>query len=251
MKKSDMWEQPTVNERLRAQSGSPQAIAATQAAGFTRFGGVRGMERPAIESLLKKSIPVLIIAFLISVAAARGLSLVASHERMEDAVRQATELTSALALAALEDEPQLFQPANADATDDRLEALAPSNTDLLAIDTQGRVMAATGASEHLVGRSLASVVPELVSARPDRGQSGVVETHVEGVPYQVSMHLAGNDGGMVMALHSMQAMNAVWRAEFNLNVTPFFAAMALDAAGGRLCLLRSAQPGRCNGRSDV
>ena len=131
-----------------------------------------------------------------------------------------------MAVAALEDEPELFQPENANITDDRLETLAPANTDLLAIDTDGRVMAATGASMHLEGRSLASVFPQLTSARPEQSASGVVETHIEGVPYLVSMHLVGKDGGMVMALHSMQAMNALWRAEINLNVT-LFAAMAL------------------------
>nr|WP_272210680.1 hypothetical protein [Marinicella sp. W31]MDC2876583.1 hypothetical protein [Marinicella sp. W31] len=40
------------------------------------------------------------------------------------------------------------------------------------------------------------------------------------------MHLVGDNGGMVIALHAMERMNAFWRAEVNLNVT-LFASMAL------------------------
>ncbi|MGV0875776.1 PAS domain-containing protein [Martelella sp. FLE1502] len=228
MKRSDMWERPTVNGKLRAHAGTQRVFTAAQQAGFVGLGGFSLIERPAIERILKKSIPLLIIAFLISVAAARGLSLISSHERMEDAVRQATELTSAMALAALEDEPRLFDPASAAETAQELNALvaAGSDTDLVVIDTAGTVLAATGASASLTGRPLAAVFPELTSARPSRSSGGVVETHINGVPYQVSMHLAGSDGGMVIALHSMQTMNALWRAEINLNVT-LFAAMAM------------------------
>lgn len=223
-----MWERPTVNGKLRAHEGVHRAIATTHRAGFAGLNGFPLIDRPVIERVLKKSIPLLIIAFLISVAAARGLSLMSSHARMEDAIRQATELTSAMALAALEDEPRLFDPASAAETARELNALvtAGSDTDLVVIDTTGEVLAATGASEKLTGRPLATVFPELTSARPTRSSGGVVETHIGGVPYQVSMHLAGTDGGMVIALHSMQTMNALWRAEINLNVT-LFAAMAL------------------------
>ena len=228
MNRSDMRDHPAVNGKLRAQATAQQAVAAAHQAGFTGLDGFASINRPMIERVLKKSIPLLIIAFLISVAAARGLSLMSTHARMEDAVRQATELTAALGLAALEDEPQLFSPESATATRDRLVTLAAAgaDTDLVVIDTQGAVLAATGDSATLTGRSLASVFPQLTSARHHPSTNGVVETQIDGVPYLVSMHLAGNEGGMVIALHSMKKMNALWRAEINLNVT-LFAAMAL------------------------
>ena len=46
------------------------------------------------------------------------------------------------------------------------------------------------------------------------------------MPYIVSLHLAGDNGGMIAALHATSRMNTQWRAEVNLNVT-LFAAMAL------------------------
>lgn len=66
----------------------------------------------------------------------------------------------------------------------------------------------------------------MTSAHHPRTGGQVVETRIDGAPYQVSMQLVGNDGGMVIALHAMERMNAFWRAEVNLNVT-LFAAMAL------------------------
>ena len=75
MKRSDMWDTPTVNGKLRTQSRSRKAITAADTTNYVGLEGFRIMDRPAIERLLKKSIPVLIIAFLVSVAAARGLSL--------------------------------------------------------------------------------------------------------------------------------------------------------------------------------
>ncbi|AJY46395.1 PAS domain-containing protein [Martelella endophytica] len=189
-----------------------------------------GIDRPVVERVLKKSIPILIIAFLISVALARGFSLISSHARMEDAVHQATALSAAMALKALEDESSLFAPTAAPAAKAALKDLltltfADPDTDLMIIDTDGQVLAATGASDSLAGRTLASVFPGLISAH--RTASGAVsETRIDGAPYLVSMHLAGDEGGMVVALHAMNRMNALWRAEVNLNVT-LFAAMAL------------------------
>ncbi|MBB4121612.1 hypothetical protein [Martelella radicis] len=231
MKRSDLWDEPAVNGDLRSGFTASQTLSGREQAGFQGLGAFAAANRPAVERVLKKSIPYLIIAFLICVALARGLSLISSHNRMEDAVRHTTELTSAVAVAALEDETTLFLPENAAAADDRLQALAARSiadpdTDLVMIDTSGAVLAATPARADLVGRSLASVFPELISARHPRTSGQVVETRIDGAPYQVSMHLVGADGGMVIALHAMKRMNAVWRAEVNLNVT-LFAAMAL------------------------
>ncbi len=231
MKRSDLWDEPAVNGNLRSGFTASQTLSGREQAGFQGLGAFAAANRPAVERVLKRSIPYLIIAFLICVALARGLSMISSHTRMEDAVRHTTELTSAMAVAALEDETALFLPENAAAADDRLQALAArsiadADTDLVMIDTRGAVLSATPARNDLVGRSLASVFPELISARHPRTSGKVVETRIDGAPYQVSMHLVGNDGGMVIALHAMERMNAVWRAEVNLNVT-LFAAMAL------------------------
>ncbi|WP_152534495.1 hypothetical protein [Martelella sp. AD-3] len=231
MKRSDLWDDPAVNGNLRSGFTASQTLSGREQAGFQGLGAFAAANRPAVESLLKKSIPYLILAFLICVALARGLSLISSHTRMEDALRQATELTSTIALVALEDETALFDPENAAAADDRLQALSAvsatdPDTDLVMIDTSGSVLAATPARAGLVGRSLASVFPELTSAHHPRTGGQVVETRIDGAPYQVSMQLVGNDGGMVIALHAMERMNAFWRAEVNLNVT-LFAAMAL------------------------
>ena len=128
MKRSDLWDDPAVNGNLRSGFTASQTFSGREQVGFQGLGAFAAANRPAVESLLKKSIPYLILAFLICVALARGLSLISSHTRMEDALRQATELTSTIALVALEDETALFDPENAAAADDRLQALSAAHT---------------------------------------------------------------------------------------------------------------------------
>nr|WP_272210681.1 hypothetical protein [Marinicella sp. W31]MDC2876584.1 hypothetical protein [Marinicella sp. W31] len=187
MKRSDLWEDPAVNGSLRSGFTAKQALSGQQRRGFSGLGALAAAKRPIVERVLKNSIQYLIIAFLICVAAARGFSLMSSHSRMEDAVRQATELTSAMAVVALENEPALFEPENAAAAEERLQSLnsiasTGSDTDLLMIDTTGSVLTTTTARTNLIGRSLASVFPELTSAHHPRTAGQVVETRIDGAP---------------------------------------------------------------------
>ena len=162
MKRSDLWGKPAVNGKLRAGFSAQRAIGEHAEAAFDRFAALNS---PALERLLKKSIPVLIIAFLICVALARGFSLISSHARMEDTVRQATTLTAMMAYSALADEPTLFTPGNGEEASARLKELMTRantgpDTDLLIIGSDGLVLAATGANTMLVGRPLALRISE-------------------------------------------------------------------------------------------
>lgn len=61
-----------------------------------------------IETILRRAIPVLILAFLAVVALARTIGIINEHQRMEAAVRQSTALIAATANAALGDRAPLF-----------------------------------------------------------------------------------------------------------------------------------------------
>src|SRR6218665_3180473 len=54
-----------------------------------------------VESLLKRLIPILILAFLVVVAASRVLGIFSKYSRREDAARHSTALTALTAKAAL------------------------------------------------------------------------------------------------------------------------------------------------------
>ncbi|MGG2476189.1 PAS domain-containing sensor histidine kinase, partial [Rhizobium sp. BR5] len=67
------------------------------------MGLMNGTDRPMpqVETLLKRLIPILILAFLVVVAASRMLGIVAEYSRMEEAARHSTALTALTAKAAL------------------------------------------------------------------------------------------------------------------------------------------------------
>jgi len=54
-----------------------------------------------VETALRRSIPVLILAFLVVVAAARLTGILSEYGRMESAIRQSAALSAATAAAAL------------------------------------------------------------------------------------------------------------------------------------------------------
>lgn len=226
-----MWGKPAVNAELRSKNSGYAGVAAAQQHNFAAFIPA-SVDSAALEQALKKSIPVLIIAFLICIGLARGFALLSSHGRMENAIRQATELSAAVAVASMQDDIPAFSAQSGDPASDRLtrEISASgiaSDTDLIFINTSGAVFAATDGASELVGRSLSSVFPQLASAHREAGVDGVFNTTIDDEPYQVAPRLIGSNGGMIAAIHSLGAMNARWRAEVNLNVTLFAATAVL------------------------
>lgn len=116
------------------------------------------LQLPQLETLLKRLIPVLILAFLIVVAASRILGIVAESGRMEESARQATALSALAAKAALMGDEVLFATQDRTAAETRLGRAFPAgglnnNTLLLIAGNDGRILLASATkppaiSEH-------------------------------------------------------------------------------------------------------
>ncbi len=78
-----------------------------------------------LEPILKRSIPVLIVAFLIVVAASRVMGIYMERDRLEGAVRQTTILSVAAASAALAEHADYFISANRSAAEGLLKRYLP------------------------------------------------------------------------------------------------------------------------------
>ena len=87
-----------------------------------------GLQLPQLEMLLKRLIPVLILAFLIVVAASRMLGIMAESERMEGSARQATALSALAARAALISDETLFATQDRVTTEARLNHCATESS---------------------------------------------------------------------------------------------------------------------------
>ena len=194
----------------------------------------RGMQRqrgnePALgrllaaEPLLRRAIPALIVVFLLVVAAARILSLIALHD---DAARNssallglsASNLASGLADVA-PDDTGLQQTVMAGV---RERGLISASHVLLALDRNYTILATDPSQADWVGQPLHRIA---VGAEPlfTFGEgAGVIELEVEGGAWLASLVVASTQGGQAAAVMvPKSAVFAEWNRNVKLNVTLF------------------------------
>ena len=179
---------------------------------------------PRVELVLKRSIPLLIIAFLMVVAASRILDIMGENSRMEDAARQSTALMAATAKAVFSGQEGLFSTADRTAVEARLSSYLspdpqPRGSFTLFIDRSGVVFGGSkGAASAYIGRRLASLLPETATLRR---VGGVIETYLGDIPHYASIQPIGDDGALIVSAHSLDTTNRFLRGEISLNVTLF------------------------------
>ncbi|WP_416408421.1 PAS domain-containing sensor histidine kinase [Agrobacterium rosae] len=186
-----------------------------------------GLKLPHLESLLKRLIPVLILAFLIVVAASRMLGIMAESGRMEESARQTTALAALAAKAALTANEAMFMIQDRTAVEARLNTAFPSGsfdkeTLLLVAGADGRIFGGIGREASIYpGTSLTNLLPEIAIIRRFPDAPGTIETDIEGTPHYATMLPLGTDGGMIIAARSLEPIRSFWRSEVAMNVTLF------------------------------
>ena len=218
---------------------------ATAAEGRLRvdFGALRGWSRatqssrpavsrsgaprlPQVETILKRAIPALIIAFLSVVAASHIFGMMSEYSRMGAAARHATSLSAAAAAAVFTDAGQLFEAGNAAEAQARLSKFLPqdrldSGSFILLVQASGKVFAASAAGVSYVGSNVADFFPEVSAIRRFGDRAGVIETTISGDPHYAEISLVGGAGGYIVAATSLDQIGKLWREELTLNVTLF------------------------------
>ena len=196
--------------------------------GRTRwFAGPAARHLTRAEPALKRSIPVLIIAFLLVVGLARLTGIVMEHQRLDANVREATALTAAAVGA-------VFSGANADllAAGERApvekiltshlpQDRLPSGALVLFAKKGGRIFAASLSGAGYVGLSTAHFAPEVAAIQYFGGPGGVSRALIGGVEHYVSVVQDRDSGGFVLIASSLERVDRLWRDELSLNVTLF------------------------------
>ncbi|MBW6421289.1 PAS-domain containing protein [Rhizobium sp. XQZ8] len=183
-------------------------------------------QMPRIEAALKRSIPILILAFLLVVAASRVVGIMAEHGRMEDAARQSTALMAATASAAFSDDATAFAAHDRAAAERRLAARLPegllaSDAFILLVDETGRIFGGSRSASGYVGQRLTSILPETATLRRFSEESSVIETYFGGTPHYATIDPVGTEGALIVSARSLETINQFWRREVSLNVTLF------------------------------
>ncbi|MEI8699966.1 PAS domain-containing sensor histidine kinase [Mesorhizobium sp. ISC15] len=176
----------------------------------------------AAEPLLRRSIPALIIIFLLVIAALRFLSLM--NER-DDVERDAKAILS-LAAGQLASSISVDAKMAPGATQDLLEGIsrqgAMGRSHVLAVtDGALKIIAVTPLSTRWEGRPLDGIVQGGQPLFMFGDRAGVMEVSIGGQDWYAAVSLASGGKGAAAALVPQEAVFDTWRKTVSLNVTLF------------------------------
>ena len=178
------------------------------------------------EPLLKRSIPILITAFLLVVAISRISGIMVEYARMEASARQVTVLAAATASAALQENGvALFDKAQKWDVEQRLNAvLSPDMLEtgafVLTVRNDGRIFASSPDGVY-TGRTLNAVAPEVAAFQYFGERSTVMKTFIGGTEHIVALMQVPGGAGTLLVATPLAGIQKLWRDEVSLNVTLF------------------------------
>ena len=177
----------------------------------------------AAEPLLKRSIPTLIVIFLVVVAAVRFLSLVNWHDEIERNAKAmlalaAGELVNAVML--LDEDSIGTQAASSEILQRTVEHGAMGSRFQLAItDGNFKVVAASTRAMPWLGKALDELVSSGQPLFMFGERAGVMEVVIDGHDYYAAVDITDKRTGAVAALIAQDEVFYDWRRMVSLNVT--------------------------------
>ncbi len=181
---------------------------------------------PQTEHILKRIIPVLIVSFLMVVAASHFFGMITEHSRMAAAARRTTSLSIAAASAAFSNDASLFQAGDRSGAERKLASYLPQDrldtgAFVLLVQASGRVFGSSAAGSGYIGMLVSDFFPEVTAIRSFGDHAGVIETMIGGEPFYAAISLIGDKGDFILSAASMDQIDKLWRDELTLNVTLF------------------------------
>lgn len=196
-------------------------------AGHARiFAGPATLRLSRAEPVLKRSLPILIVAFLLVVGISRLAGILLEHQRMDAGVRDGTALMAVAVGAvfsvddgALSDgqRNEVERALTAHLPQDRL----PEGALVLFVQKSGRIFASSLSGAGFVGMSVARVAPDVAAAQYFDEPSGVMQARIGDVEHYFSIVDGSKGGGYAIVASPLDGVEAQWRSELSLNVTLF------------------------------
>ncbi|KQV01053.1 PAS domain-containing sensor histidine kinase [Mesorhizobium sp. Root695] len=217
MAKADAWGAP---------GGTAFAHRETRSDGLA--GNTRLIAEPAYrrllaaEPLLRRSIPVLIITFLIVIAALRVLSLMNERDDVERNAKAILTLAAGQLASSLATTSDTVPGAIQDLleTTSRQGAMGRSHV-LVITDSAFKIVAVTPRSVPWQGHSLDGLVEGGQPLFMFGDRAGVMDVNIDGRDWYAAVSLANGQKGASAALVPQDAVFDAWRKTVSLNVTLF------------------------------
>ncbi|RWC32595.1 MAG: PAS domain-containing sensor histidine kinase [Mesorhizobium sp.] len=217
MAKADAWGAPGGTAFARRETRSDGL------AGNTRLIAEPAYRRLlAAEPLLRRSIPVLIITFLIVIAALRVLSLMNERDDVERSAKAILTLAAGQLASSLATTSDTVPGAIQDLleTTSRQGAMGRSHV-LVITDSAFKIVAVTPRSMPWQGHSLDGLVEGGQPLFMFGDRAGVMDVNIDGRDWYAAVSLANGGKGASAALVPQDAVFDAWRKTVSLNVTLF------------------------------
>ncbi|MER8916446.1 ATP-binding protein [Mesorhizobium sp. M0761] len=217
MAKADAWGAPegTAFERRKARGDG--------LAGNTRLIAEPAYRRLlAAEPLLRRSIPALIIIFLIVIAALRVLSLMNERDEAERDVKAVLGLAAGQMANAISADPTAASSGAIDLLESTSRQGAMGRSHVLVItDSAFKIIAVSPLSTGWQGRSLDSLVLDGQPLFMFGDRAGVMDVSIGGQDWYAAVSLTRDRKNAAAVLVPQEAVFDSWRKTVSLNVTLF------------------------------
>lgn len=217
MAKADAWGAPegTAFERRKARGDG--------LAGNTRLIAEPAYRRLlAAEPLLRRSIPALIIIFLIVIAALRVLSLMNERDEVERDVKAVLGLAAGQMANAISADPNAAAGGAIDLLESTSRQGAMGRSHVLVItDSTFKIIAVSPLSTGWQGRSLDSLVLDGQPLFMFGDRAGVMDVSIGGQDWYAAVSLTRDRKNAAAVLVPQEAVFDSWRKTVSLNVTLF------------------------------
>ena len=225
MAKADAWGAPEGNFYARRAAAHRASVGLTGRARMLAAPAYRRLL--AAEPLLKRTIPVLVVVFLIIVAGTRCLSLLAHRDDVERSAKGLLGLASMQVAHALT-AAQLRGDAGNDTYANLIENVAHSGPfgsrhALLIVDADFRVTAANPTGSGWVGSQVETFIGGGQPLYLFGERAGVMEVRVADQIWYAAMALSDGRSAGALAMVPQDTVLAEWRRSVTLNITLFVA----------------------------
>ena len=179
----------------------------------------------AVEPLLRRSIPTLIVIFLIIVAGTRSLSLMTMHDDVERNAKgilalSASELVNSLMVGATTD--RQLAAASQDLLERTSQQGTLSRSHVVALtDKNFRIVAVSPQSKGWQGQSLNALVSGGQPLFLFGGRAGVMDVHISGQDWLAAVSITDDKRAAAAAMVPKDAVFAEWRKTASLTVALF------------------------------
>lgn len=178
------------------------------------------------EPLLKRSVPILIVAFLIVVALSRMAGIYVERQRMENASARQITLAGSTISALFSGKEEIFRSGHRWDAESLLSQYLPDRrlepgVFILLAQKNGNVFAGNASGANYIGSNINSIAPDVDVFQLSTTTLDAVRIMLSGSEHFATVSWLPSHDGLIIVGMPLQPIDRLWRDDISLNVTLF------------------------------